>query len=346
MLATRFGIVRTVMGGGALYTVGLVIVALSESGGMLTLGNALAGGAIGVAGFSAVFGAVGQAAPPEKRTMVLAITAAGGSLGQFSVVPFGHVMFELFGWRVAMLILAALASTIVLFALGLRRPATQGSAAGSGGPVQSTRAALAEAFGHRGYVLLTIGFFVCGFHVAFVGTHMPNFLADKAVAVSILGRELSPAALGALSVAVIGLFNIVGTLAAGFVGGAVARKDALVAIYAARAAIIVYLLLAPIGGTSILVFSMVFGLLYLSTVPITSGLIGYLFGPTHMGTLYGFVFFSHQLGGFLGAWGGGYLFDRTGSYDIMWWASAALGVFAALVHWPIVEKPVARAVAA
>ncbi|QQS10560.1 MAG: MFS transporter [Rhodospirillales bacterium] len=344
-LATRFGVVRTCAAGGVIYVLSLILVAVSQDGGMLTLGNALAGAAIGIAGFSAVFGAVGQAAPPEKRTMALAITTAGGSLGQFSVVPFGHVMMELFGWRGAMLILAALAALMIPLAFGLGRWAGNAPPATGAAPRQTTREAVAEAFGDRGFVLLTIGFFVCGFHVAFVSTHMPNYLISTNTGLDWFGKALTPASVGALSVAVIGFFNIIGTLAAGVLGTRYQRKNVLALNYLMRGALFMFLMLAPPTGINVMIFSTLFGLLYLSTVPLTSGLVGYLFGPQHMGTLYGIAFFSHQIGGFLGAWGGGFLFDRTGGYDAMWWAAVALALFAAAIHWMILERPVARLVA-
>lgn len=340
-LMTRFGIVPVGVAGSGLYVLSLALMALSVDGGTVTLANALGGIAIGLASFSLVFGAVGRAAPPEKRSLALGLATAGGSFGQFAIVPLGSVLLDVYGWRSAMWVLAALSASMIVLALGLRTPPAP---AGSAPPAaaQTTREALAEAFGHRDFVLLTTAFFVCGFHVTFVSTHLPNFIASHGVGMSLLGAELSPAKLGGVAIGLIGLFNIVGTLAAGFLGGRYRKKNLLALIYTSRAVLFAALVLLPLSGWTILGFSIVFGLLFLSTVPLTSGLVGYVFGPTHMATLYGVVFLSHQVGAFLGAWLAGRMFDATGDYVAMWWLSVALGVAAAILHWPIAERPVPR----
>lgn len=210
--------------------------------------------------------------------------------------------------------------------------ALRGKATNPGGPDQSIPQALREAFGHGSYVLLVIGFFVCGFHIAFITTHLPPFIADMGL----------PVELGAWAIALIGLFNIIGSLGAGYLGQKLPKQKSLAAIYLLRSAAILAFILVPVSAASVLAFAAAMGLLWLSTVPFTSGLVAVMFGPRYMATLFGFVFFSHQIGAFLGVWLGGRLYDQTGSYDVVWWISIGLGVFAAIVHWPISEAPVAR----
>jgi predicted MFS family arabinose efflux permease len=262
--------------------------------------------------------------------MALGIVAAGGSFGQFTMVPYGQAFLEGYGWEVALLVLAATALIMVPLSWGVAGQKSEG-----GGP-QSLRDALDEALRHRGFWLLTAGFFVCGFQVVFVGTHLPAFLADQAM----------PAWLGGWALALVGLFNIVGTYACGALGQRYRKKYVLAWLYIARSAAFIVFLAMPLSNASVLLFASVLGLLWLGTVPLTGGLVAQIFGPTYMSMLYGIVFFSHQIGSFLGAWLGGKLFDMTGSYDAMWLICVALGFAAAVLHWPIADRPVPRLSAA
>lgn len=250
-------------------------------------------------------------------------------MGQFIFAPFGQSMIQNFGWSQALLILAVVTLAIPVLAIALAgRPGAEGQAIRQ----QTFGQALSEAFRHRSYLLLTAGFFVCGFHIAFIATHLPAFIVD---------RGLDPK-IGAWSLALIGLFNIIGSLASGWIAQAYSKPIFLSLIYFLRAVAIVLFVLLPVTSLSVLVFAATFGLLWLSTVPPTSGLVAIMFGPKYMGTLMGIVFFSHQVGAFLGVWLGGLLYDRTGSYDVVWYLAIALGIFAAIVHLPIRERPAYR----
>jgi MFS family permease len=204
------------------------------------------------------------------------------------------------------------------------------------------REALVEAFSQKSYVLLMVGYFVCGFHVAFVGGHLPAYISDKGVGLSLFGLRLSPAELGGWSIGMVGLFNIVGSILWSALGARFQRKNLLAVLYLLRSVVFLSFVLAPLSAVSVLAFAGALGFLWLGTVPLTTSLVGYMFGPVHLTMLNGFVFFGHQIGSFVGGWGGGVLFDLTGNYNAMWWISIALGVVSALLHWPIVEKPVAR----
>lgn len=325
--ADRYGPIRVTMVGGAVYALGLVLAATGASVIAVQFGLAVIGVALGIAGFSVVLGAVGRAAPPEHRSLALGIASAGGSFGQFAIVPVGQGLLTGFGWHTALLALAAISFLIVPLAYGL------GARKIVPGMQQSLGEAIREASGHKGFWLLTAGFFVCGFQVTFVGTHLPSFLSDKGL----------PAWLAAASLSLIGLFNIVGTLGAGWLGGRYRKKYVLAWLYLLRSLVIVVFLVAPLSEASVLIFGASLGLLWLGTVPLTSGLVAQIFGPAYMSMLYGVVFLSHQVGSFLGVWLGGRVFDATGSYDPVWWAAIALGVVAALLHWPIADRPLARA---
>lgn len=325
-IADRHGPIRVTVAGGVVYALGLVLTASGLSVGLVQLGLVIVGVALGIVGFSVVLGAVGRAAPPEHRSLALGIVGAGGSFGQFAIVPVGQAFLSSFGWSTALLLLAAMSFAIVPLAYGL------GERKAFAGLQQSIGEAVREAGGHSGYWLLTAGFFVCGFQVTFVATHLPAFLADKGL----------PAWLGAASLSLIGLFNIAGTLVAGWVGGRYRKKYALALLYLLRSVVFVAFLAAPVSEASVLVFAAALGFLWLSTVPLTSGLVAQIFGPAYMSMLFGGVFLSHQVGSFLGAWLGGRVFDATGSYDPIWWASVALGVAAAALHAPIGDRPLVR----
>jgi MFS family permease len=331
-LADRYGTGRVVAAGGLLYALGLVVMGFANSGADLILGSFLIGTGLAGAGFSGVMGAVGRAAPAEKRGMALGIVAAGGSFGQFAIVPYSEALISGFGWAAALLYLAATAAIMVPLARGVA--GYQASAAAQGS--QSMGAALREAMAHRGFVLLTAGFFVCGFQVVFVGTHLPAYLADKSM----------PSWLAAWALALVGLFNIIGSFGSGMLGDRFRKKYVLSLIYFLRSVVFLVFLAMPLTETSTLIFAAALGLLWLGTVPLTSGLVAQIFGPTYMSMLYGIVFLSHQVGSFFGAWLGGWMFDRLGSYDAMWWISVALGLIAAALHYPIPDRPIQRPVLA
>jgi predicted MFS family arabinose efflux permease len=290
------------------------------------IGLALAG-----ASFAVVLAAISRMVPEEKRSWALGLGTAAGSLGQFLMVPLGQAFIDAYGWMMALVLLSLFAAAIVPLANVLA-----GRSEHYSGPQQSLGEALREAGGHASYWYLIAGFFVCGFHVAFIQTHLPAYLRDMGLAPQ----------LGAWSLALVGLFNIIGAYSAGVMGGRHSKKYLLSFLYFARAVVIALFILVPISTVSVLLFSAAIGLLWLSTVPLTSGLVAVMFGPRYMATLFGIVFFSHQVGAFLGVWLGGYLFDSSGSYNLVWWLGVALGVFAGLMHWPIQERRVARLAAA
>ena len=328
-VSDKFGTGRTIAGGGLVYVLGLYLMAqattplaLHLSAGLL-IGLGLSG-----AGFGVVLAAVGRAVPAERRSVALGITTALGSLGSFLLPPIGQAFLAAYGWRAALLLMAVIMATTLLAAVGVQGRA----AAAAPHDRQTLRQALAEAGGHRGFLLLVAGFFVCGWHVAFIAVHLPAYLADGGL----------PTGIAAWCLALIGLFNVIGSYAAGVLGGRLSKKYCLSFLYTARAILILGFIALPLSAASALVFSAIMGLLWLSTVPLTSGLVAQIFGPRYMATLFGIVFFGHQLGSFLGVWLGGWLYDVYGSYDLVWWLSIALGLLAALLHWPIDERALAR----
>ncbi len=331
-LADRYGPGRVIAAGGACYALGLWLMAQTSgaadfhfSAGLLV--------ALGLAGtsFATVFGAVSRVTPPERRSLALGIVGAGGSLGQFLMLPIGQRLIDAVDWRGTFAIYAVVALAMIGLAWALA-----GKTPAPAGPRQSFAAALKEASRHSGYLLLTAGFFVCGFHVTFIATHLPAYLSDRGV----------PPSDAAIALALIGLFNIIGSLASGAAGQRFSKKYVLCLIYAARAVAIAVFITLPMSPWTAWIFAAVMGLLWLGTVPLTSGLVAQIFGPQYMGTLFGIVFFSHQVGAFLGAWLGGKLFDATGSYAVVWWIAVGLGVLAMLLHLPINERPMARLQAA
>ena len=326
-IADRYGSGRVLAGGGLIYAGGLALMAWAPSPLWL---NVSAGLMIGIgmaaASFSIVLAAFSRRVPPEKRSIVFGVGTAAGSMGQFLFAPFGQTLIHSFGWTQALLILAVVMLAIPVLSIALAgRPGLVGQVERD----QTMRQALGEAFAHRSYLLLTAGFFVCGFHVAFITTHLPPYIVDKG---------LDPR-IGAWALALIGLFNVVGSLASGVIGQNHSKPIFLSLIYFSRAVAIAIFVLLPATPQTVLVFAAAIGLLWLSTVPPTSGLVAIMFGPKHLGMLMGIVFFSHQVGAFLGVWLGGRLYDQTGSYDVVWWIGVALGIFAAIVHWPIREAP-------
>jgi MFS family permease len=339
-LADRFGTARTVAVGGALYVAGMFTIAAAHDGVMLTLGNVLCGIGMAAAGFGPIFGAIVRQTPAAKRSTALGVTTSGGSFGQFAIVPLASLLQNrLDNWHTTMMILGIMAMVMVPLAWGLREP--RGASAGAVLP-QGTKDALQEAFKTQGFLLLTVGFFVCGFHVSFIGLHLPAYISDKAVAMSFFGTPVSAFELGGWAIGLVGLFNLAGSLIWGWLGNRHLKKDMLALLYALRALAFVMFLALPLSAASVLLFAAALGFLWLGTVPLTSGLVGYMFGPTHMSMLWGIVFFSHQLGSFLGGWGAGRLYDIQGNYDLMWWISIGVGIAAAIIHWAIREQPVPR----
>lgn len=331
-LADRHGAGRVVAGGTLLYAAGLIAASIAGSAIGLHLSFGLmVGMALSATTFVVVLGAVGRVVTPERRSMAFGIVTAGGSLGQFLVVPAGQLLIGELGWRMALVALAGLIAVMLALAVGVSgKPQAAGPQAGGAG--QTLRQALGEAARHRGFWLLNAGFFVCGFHVAFIATHFPAYLTDKGLGLAI----------GANALALVGLFNIFGSYLFGVWGGKWSKKGLLAALYAARGVVMIAFLAAPLTPVSALLFAAAMGFLWLGTVPLTSGLVGQIFGMRYLSTLYGIVFLGHQLGSFCGAWIAGLMFDWTGSYDSIWVASVALGFIAALLHLPIPDRPVAR----
>lgn len=329
-LADRFGARPVIIVGALVYAIGLFGMTVAGSNtSMMMFAGILAGIGIAFSAFSIAMAAMVRAVGPEKRSLTLGLGTAAGSAGQVVFSPIALLLIQSLGWSSALVALAVL--VLVLIPLALMLPKAGG--AGAVHLVEQTMGeALSEAFSHRGYVLLTLGFFVCGFHVAFIGVHFPPYVAS-------LGM---PASIGAWSLVLIGLFNIVGSFGSGFIGQRYSKKRGLSVIYLLRAMVITALMVAPKTETTLLLFAASMGILWLSTVPLTTGIIAQVFGVQYMATLFGIVFLSHQLGSFSGVWLGGYLYETTGSYDGMWWAAVLLGVAAAIVHWPIDEKPLAR----
>ncbi|MDJ0712125.1 MAG: MFS transporter [Woeseiaceae bacterium] len=324
MIADRFGTARVVFVGGVLYASGLVCASLSSTALGLTLGfGLLVGIGLSATTYAVVLGAVGRRFPPEKRTTALAIATLGGSIGIFLSVPITVSLVENLTWPIALAVLAILAVLMCFMS-----PLLAGKSEADG-PERSIRNSLKEALSHKGYVLLILGFFVCGFQLAFIGIHLPAYLLD---------RQLSEW-LGGAALATIGAANIFGTLAFGALGDRLSKKNVLAVLYVIRAAVIAVFILTPQTAVSTLVFSAVIGFTWLGTVPLTTGIVAQIFGARHLATLVGVVFLMHQLGSFLGAWLGGLAFEQTGSYDVIWSSVIALGILAAILHWPIDEKP-------
>jgi MFS family permease len=329
MLADRFGAWKVLIMGGVAYALGLLLMAVTSHPLSFTLG---AGVLIGIAQsgstYAVIYGVLGRTVSPEKRSWAFGVAAAAGSFGQFVMIPIETWLISHVGWQGALFLLAGAALLIVPLALGVR----ERSVAAFSGAHQSIAQALREAFGYRSFQLLMLGYFVCGFQVVFIGVHLPSYLKDHG-----LGIEVSTGAL-----MLIGLFNIFGTYAAGMLGQRYPKRYLLSAIYGLRAVAIAVFITVPLTPISVYVFAAVIGFLWLSTVPPTNAVVAQIFGAQHLSMLGGFVFFSHQIGSFLGVWLGGRLYDATGSYDVVWWIAVALGVFAALVNLPVRETAIAR----
>jgi MFS family permease len=341
-LADRFGTPRTVAAGGVLYVIGMFMIASATEAVMLTLGNVLCGIGMAAAGFGPILGSVSRHAPPEKRSIALGVATAGGSIGQFAIVPFAaRLQYRLDNWHSTMFTLAVMSVSMVPLAIGLLEQRPADPQPGAAIP-QGTKDALQEAFQTQGFWLLTVGFFVCGFHLTFIGLHLPSYISDKAVSMSLFGTPVSALEVGGWAIGLVGLFNLAGSLIWGWLGSQYPKKDMLALLYGLRALAFLMFLALPLSWVSVLLFSASLGFLWLGTVPLTSGLVGYMFGSTHLSMLWGIVFFSHQLGSFLGGWGAGRLYDIEGNYDLMWRIAVGLGVVAAVIHWWIRERPVPR----
>jgi predicted MFS family arabinose efflux permease len=329
MIADRYGAGRVIVAGTIASMAGMYYMWAARTGLDLLLAGILLGIGVGGTGLNALVGAAGRAAPPEKRTSAIAALSMAAGIGGFVAFPYTHLLMDFFGWQTSLLLLLATSAVLMPLAWPLA-----GRPAGNDGVVdqQTLGAAFKEALTHPSYLLLVTGFFVCGFHVAFYGVHLPAFVADKGLDASVAVTALT----------MVGLANLVGTYIAGQSGRFIEKRRSLSLIYFGRCFIFLGLLFLPMTPTTVILLSVMLGLFWLSTMPLTSSLVATFFGTRWMSMLFGVVFLSHQVGSFCGLWLGGYLYDLTKSYDAMWWISIALGLFAAAVHWPIRERAVSR----
>ncbi|GAA3998464.1 MFS transporter [Comamonas faecalis] len=331
MVADRLGAFRVLIAGALLYALGLAGMALSPTPLLFALtSGVLIGAAQAGTTYAVIYGVLGRQVPANRRSWAMGVAAAAGSFGQFLMLPLEGQMIARLGWQPSLLVLAVLVLLIVPLAFGLREPGFR--AGGGASHSQSTRGAMAEALRHPSFLLLMTGYFVCGFQVVFIGVHMPSYLKDHNL----------PAHVASTALALIGLFNVIGTYVSGSLGERLPRRHILAFIYLARTVAIAVFLLAPLSALSVYAFSAVIGMLWLSTVPPTNATVAGIFGVQHLSMLSGFVFFSHQIGSFLGVWLGGYLYDATGSYDVVWYLAMVLGVLAALINLPVREHAINR----
>jgi MFS family permease len=332
-IADRYGAARVLAAGGVIYALGVVLMSVSTSGTALSLtAGALVGIGLSGASFTIVIAAFARLVPEDRRSWAMGLATAMGSLGQFVFAPLGQGFISAYGPATALVLIGGLVAFVPVLAVALGG----GPSSVDDGPRDSTVSTVRQALTHPSYVLLTSGFFVCGFHIAFVSTHLPPYLTD-------LGLST---ALAAWALGLIGLFNVIGAYSAGLLGGRYSRRLLLSGIYASRAAAFALFVVLPATPVTVLVFAALIGFLWLSTVPPTSGLIALMFGTRDLGLLFGIVFLSHQVGAFVGVWLGGAVYDATGAYDLMWWLSILLGLGAAIVHLPISERPRVATVAA
>lgn len=331
-IADRFGANRVMMAGALMYALGLALMTHASTPGTLDITAGVMIG-LGLSGcsFNLVIGAFGKLLPESWRSLAFGAGTAAGSFGQFLYSPIGVALMDKYGWQTALTIFAGVTMLILPLSIALATPRGAASPALAVVP-QSFRQAMAEAFGHRSYVLLVLGFFTCGFQLAFVTVHLPSYLIDRGLSAQIGGWTL----------ATIGLFNIIGSLTSGYLGNRMPKRYLLSIIYFARALSIVAFISLPASPVTTLIFGAVTGLLWLSTVPPTSALVAIMFGTRWLAMLFGFAFFSHQVGGFLGVLLGGFVFDHYGSYNPVWWLSVFFGVMSAIINLPIVEQPVGR----
>jgi predicted MFS family arabinose efflux permease len=336
MAADRFGAFRVICIGAVLYALGLMGMAHSSTPFLFSLSSGvLIGMAQAGTTYAVIYGVIGRNVSADKRSWAMGVAAAAGSFGQFLMVPTEGFLISHFGWDTALMVLGVASLMMIPLAWGLREP----SLGGGLHPVhreQTIFQAFQEAFKYPSFQLLMAGYFVCGFQVVFIGVHMPSYLRD---------HGLSPQ-VASYALALIGLFNVFGTYAAGALGQKMPKKNILAFIYLGRAVVISIFLLVPLSPASVYVFSAVMGVLWLSTVPPTNATVAQIFGVAHLSMLSGFVFFSHQIGSFMGVWLGGFLYDKTGSYDVVWYIAIGLGVLAAIVNLPVREAPIVRTAAA
>lgn len=336
-IADRFGTVRVIIAGTILYAVGIYMMAHAATPGMLYLSSGvLIGFGLSGCSFNLIITAFGKLLPESWRSTAFGVGTASGSFGQFLFSPLGVFLIDTFGWQRTLEIFAGLLLLIIPLAFAITTPRADAPVGAAETPsaarTQTYRQALAEAFGHRSYILLVLGFFTCGFQLGFVTVHLPAYLIDRGLSAWVGGWTLG----------IIGLFNIVGAMASGWLGGRMPKRYILSVIYFSRALAVVALITLPPSATVTLIYGAVTGLLWLSSVPPTTGLVAVMFGTRWLSMLFGIAFFSHQVGGFLGIYLGGALYVQTGSYDIVWWLGVLFGVLSALINLPIVERPVVR----
>ena len=331
-VADRYGAWRVAATGALLYAAGLLLMALYVTDAGVLIGQVFIGMGLGSAGISIAVGAVARAAPPEKRSLALGLVTSFGSFGQFALVPFTHELMSSYGWQTALVILSVIMASMVAVTLGLRGDGQSDKSKASVTDIAKLTAAgaLQSAISSRDYILLTSGFFVCGLQLVFITTHLPTYITDAGISIDVAGWAL----------ALIGLFNILGAFLCGWLGGITSKKNVLASIYLLRSVAIIAFISTPVTTFSVLAFGAAMGLLWLGTIPLTSGLIVVFFGPKHLSMLYGVVFLSHQIGSFVGAWVGGIWYDAYGNYEAMWWLNIGFGIFAYIVNWLIREpKP-------
>ena len=329
-IADKYGSSKAALYGVILLIIGLYAMSYVQSSMDIIIAQAIFGLGSAGCGTAVVLGAVGKAVDEKNRTLSLGIVMAAGSLGQFLIVPLAGFLIGISGWMQSIVYLCLLSSLMLVFCFSLTMPSNNKSDISSNS--RSLKSVLDEAFANKSYNLLTLGFFVCGFHVSFVATHLPAYLDDISL----------PVWIGSWSLALIGLFNVFGTLMFGKMGDSKSKKNLLAILYSLRSILFLIFIFLPKNEITILIFAALLGILWLSTVPLTSGIISVIFGSRYMSMLYGFTFLSHQIGSFLGSWFGGRLYDYYGSYDIMWWICVALGFISAAMHMPIIEKPLAK----
>src|ERR687889_1358092 len=339
-VADRYGSARILAAGGVVYAAGVALMAVSPTPLAFNLtAGVLVGLGLSGASFTIVIAALGRLVPADRSSQAMGLATAAGSLGQFVFAPLGQAFLADYGWQAALLLLAG--SVVIVPALALALKGGGGSRRGMEEPALPARDAVRQAFGHGSYLLLVAGFFVCGFHVAFITTHLPAHITSVA-GHSHGGMHTAGPAVAAWALALIGLFNIVGSYGSGGLGARHSKRQLLAGIYLSRAVVIALFITLPPTRTVVLVFAAAMGVLWLSTVPLTSGLVAVMFGTGNLGTLFGIVFLSHQIGAFLGVWLGGVAYEQTGSFAPIWWAGIALAIFAAAIHWPIVESRAPR----
>ena len=329
-IADKYGSSKAALYGVLLLIIGLYMMSRVQSSLEIIISQAIFGLGSAGCGTAVVLGAVGKAVEEKNRTLSLGVVMAAGSLGQFLIVPLAGFLINLSGWMQSIIYLCFISSIMIIFCFTLTLPKKNGEDNEQNN--RSLKSVLDEAFANKSYNLLTLGFFVCGFHVSFVATHLPAYLEDISL----------PIWIGSWSLALIGLFNVFGTLMFGKMGDSKSKKNLLAILYSLRAILFLVFIFLPKNEITILIFAALLGILWLSTVPLTSGIISVIFGSRYMSMLYGFTFLSHQIGSFLGSWFGGRLYDYYGSYDIMWWICVALGFISAAMHMPIIEKPLSQ----